>query len=324
MKFYLPNKWKLYRTDYDVIDSLRKQRNLNLLKEFLESNEYLYFSNEPFEHLTIRWNLKPSLFKNNTIICASNEESNNLNIIKLPFYHLYRSDVFYKDFKINFNIKPKKKFITLIGIENAYRVLYYDFIKNYLTFGYYNFNWLKLTNLKKTARNYPLAEEYNNAFWEFGIETGDHSKKIIYTFISEKTWRPLLLGKPFLNFGYPGMYKRLESYGITPNPDINYNFDNNTENRFELFCNEVKRLLEIKNLTKFKEHSLLNQKETLNILGKKQDNIIEGNTIAVECPMIIQHIDRVLSPKVINHLINDGYIIYTNNHIDKEGLVKYV
>ena len=185
----------------------------------------------------------------------------------MPFYHLYRSNVFYKDFKINFNIKPKKKFITLIGIENTYRVLYYDFIKNYLTFSYYNFNWLKLTNLKKTARNYPLAEEYNDAFWEFGIETGNYYQEIMYTFISEKTWRPLFLGKPFLNFGYAGMYKRLESYGITLNPDINYDFDSNTKNRFKLFCEEVKRLLEIKNLAKFKEHSLLNPKETLKIIN---------------------------------------------------------
>ena len=147
--FYLRNQCVSIRSDDLVINSLRKLSNLNLLKEFLELNEYIYFPNEPFEHLTIRCGLESKLFDNNKIICSSNEESNNLNIIKLPFFHLHRSNVFYKDFKINFNIKPKKKFITLIGIENTYRVLYYDFIKNYLTFSYYNFNWLKLTQFKK-------------------------------------------------------------------------------------------------------------------------------------------------------------------------------
>lgn len=64
-------------------------------------------------------------------------------------------------------------------------------------------------------------------------------------FLSEKTWKPLLLGQPFLNIGSSGYYNYIKELGFKLYDDIiDYSFDKieNTEDRILGIINELNKL----------------------------------------------------------------------------------
>jgi hypothetical protein len=167
------------------------------------------------------------------------------------------------------NLK-RKKFISIMNKKTYTRTSLSNILLKYENNSYYNY--FGKNNLKTIDKNwlnsraYPV--EYDYVDWEFGVETGGYNKKYdMYKCITEKTWRPLKLGKPFLVFGYPGMYKRLKKYGFILSNDIDYSFDNNTGNRFDLFCNEVERLVTLNDIKNIKQDALDNQTIFVNLVN---------------------------------------------------------
>ena len=82
--------------------------------------------------------------------------------------------------------------------------------------------------------------EWHDSLYEFNIETGGETGDP-YKALSEKTFRPLLCGQPFLNYGYPGMYKKLKQWGFKFDADLE--FDKDIPDRFHLYVTEVTRIV---------------------------------------------------------------------------------
>ena len=276
------------RDDIGILNSFiigKLEYNIKRLKNFCRLNKFVFIPNEPWEHFQHRYNVTASFLRNNIIICSSSEQNQFGNLFMLPTWHLHRCKYFIDTlYDINnFEYTPQKKFITLIGKDTIYRRLWYNFIEKFLHKSYYNFAYRHKNNLKKTSR-FPLCSEYFKTQWEFGIETSSYSEMKFYKFITEKTWRPFLLAKPNLVLGYPGMYKRIAKLGVTLNPYINYDFDNDTSDRFDKFCIEVERLLAVKDMNPFYNHAKLNQYEVYEIID---------NT-PMFCPLTAMHLDHKL------------------------------
>jgi len=84
-----------------------------------------------------------------------------------------------------------------------------------------------------------LPAEFNNAFMILVPETS-----IEYIFITEKTWHPILAGKPFLSFAAPGFHNRLRHYGFDLYEEIfDYSFDDELDHiiRAEKICKEISK-----------------------------------------------------------------------------------
>ena len=159
----------------------------------------------------------------------------------------------YKRPLVDFNLvyNNHKKFITLNGSYSETRIKLISELSaaGILKHGYYSL-WdplnksISLPSEENESTHYDVKHvlpiEWFNSIYEFEIETSSTSG-IPYLFISEKTFRPLLSGKPFLNYGYPGMYKKLKDYGFEFDADLS--FDENTNDRFDLYVKEVIRLI---------------------------------------------------------------------------------
>lgn len=215
---------------------------------------------EPIENLTIRKSISTDLLKDKIFTTCNFDYDGELQVLDYPLAWAHETPAVIKPIK--FDHKPKKKFITLNWAKNNFRVKWFSFIKNRLDDGYYNFKFYNLTNLKKAERWHTLPKEYFNCIWEFGIESG---KDFPFKCITEKTYRPLYLCKPFLVYGHPGLYKKLNQLGFTLSPHIDYSFDTDTPYRWDAFCAEVTRLLD-ENPQQHIMHSRINKIEFDNIL----------------------------------------------------------
>lgn len=212
----------------------------DLFNRFFEINTYIDISTEPLEELTVRYNVKPEVIKNSTIYCSSvDSQSDNINTF--PLYWMYKRPL------VDYTPRCDWKFISLNGAPSTTRTALISKLKNakVLDYGIYSL-WPEVAlpsehNVKShydVKRNLP--EEWYRSLFEFQIETCSVTG-VPYFFISEKTFRPLLSGKPFLNYGYPGMYKKLKEYGFIFDCDLS--FDEDTDNRFDLYVEEVIRLI---------------------------------------------------------------------------------
>ena len=84
-----------------------------------------------------------------------------------------------------------------------------------------------------------LPSEFTNVFMILVPETS-----IEYIFITEKTWHPILAGKPFLSFAAPGFHSMLKHYGFDLYDEIfDYSFDNEVDDviRVEKICKEISK-----------------------------------------------------------------------------------
>lgn len=84
---------------------------------------------------------------------------------------------------------------------------------------------------------------FNKTIFELAVETCPGEYELMYT---EKTWKPLLMGKLFFILGSNDYYKNLEHMGFKLYDEIfDYTFDSviNLEERFDLFHKELERVL---------------------------------------------------------------------------------
>lgn len=140
-----------------------------------------------------------------------------------------------------------------------------DWIKNSLTYDY-NFTVTDndIEEILFEAKNKQGPESFNNDF-----HVGDQRKLITNhfhrthmsiisetlsdsesMFITERTYRCLSIGHPFLVFGNPFLLKKLKSYGyktFEPVFDESYDEETNAQRRLIMVANEVQRLNQLSN-----------------------------------------------------------------------------
>jgi hypothetical protein len=214
----------------------------DLFNRFFEINNYIDISTEPLEEITDRYRVSNTVLDFSKIYCSS-IESKTKNIITFPLFWMYKRPL------VDFNLVPNNsyKFITMNGATSKTRTEFISRLESagVLNQGIYSL-WpnVSLPSEKGITTHYDvkrsLPEEWYHSLYEFEIETCS-TTGVPYLFISEKTFRPLLSGKPFLNYGYPGMYKKLKDYGFEFDTDLS--FDENTNDRFDLYVKEVIRLI---------------------------------------------------------------------------------
>tara|TARA_B100000683_G_scaffold267784_1_gene301995 strand:+ start:4445 stop:5377 length:933 start_codon:yes stop_codon:yes gene_type:complete len=217
--------------------------NKELQYEFIKINKYINISAEPIEELTIRQKIPKEYLKNCLIYCCNADKVVGYNMEVFPLFWMYGRPL------TDFNIKKiKKKYITMNGAPSDTRTGLIQYLKekNLLKHGYYSlYNGYQppeyiLPSEKNTKHHfevkYSYPIEWYNSTYDFQIETCNQEGLPFYC-ITEKTFRPLLSGKPFLNFGFAGMYKLLKSFGFKFNNQLL--FDEDVKNRFDLYLNEV-------------------------------------------------------------------------------------
>lgn len=225
-------------------EDYEQQRRLQ--KQFFEINKHINISPEPLEELTERWDIPIDWLKNCRIYTCNVDKSHNLDMIVFPLFWMYCRPL--TDFNIK---KADKRFITMNGAYSYTREVLLRFLKekNLLKEGYYSL-WNNIgsgpqrtyslpsekTSNHHFAVKHTLPIEWYKSVYEFQIETCGINGDPFYC-ITEKTFRPLLSGKPFLNFGYPGMYKLLKSFGFKFDGDLS--FDEDVYKRFEKYLSEV-------------------------------------------------------------------------------------
>lgn len=85
-------------------------------------------------------------------------------------------------------------------------------------------------------------EPYENSYITIVTETIFKEK---YNYISEKTWKPIAHQHPFIMVGKPGILKYLREIGFktfSPFIDESYDDEIDTEKRFKMIIDEIKRL----------------------------------------------------------------------------------
>ena len=125
-----------------------------------------------------------------------------------------------------------------------------------------------------------LPTEYYESFFQLVSETCPRTK-----FITEKTVTPLLVGKPFLVAGAPGLHKLLKDLGFELYDELfDYSFDDivDTAHRFNKICEIIKP---ITNLS-------LDQCRSLH--SKIQDKIIHNRTRVVELAYDQNYIPQIV------------------------------
>jgi len=167
----------------------------------------------------------------------------NVPLKRYPLYWMYgRQTVNYETF-----ITKERRFCSLNGAKSPIRTQLVDLLLLHKDQGYIS-DWnrgLKLESEQNVNSWYDVKRqrpiEWYNSNYDINIESGSPHQPKQFTLITEKTFLPLLSGKMFLNFGFPGMYKCLNEYGFELADDIDYTFD--TDGDFELYTKQVLKLI---------------------------------------------------------------------------------
>lgn len=137
-------------------------------------------------------------------------------------------------------------------------------------------------SLSRVDQQHIIPKEFNDAFIILVTET-----YVDQIFITEKTWQPILVEKPFLVYSAQHFYKSLTQQGFELYDEIfDYSFDQEPDNskRAELICQE---LIKIKDLNLEELHNKIKHKLTKN--KKIAHNIIK-NKIGV--PKIVSQFEH--------------------------------
>jgi hypothetical protein len=212
--------------------------------KFVEINKHLNMITEPFEKIYSS-NVPIEAFKNKILYTANFKpvKTHYFTVINYPYFWMNQHYII----PTNVPTTDSKKYICLMNNDNYHRKIMYEHIKNDKDICY-SCGWknIKLpsennTNVKAgdvLLYNYPIPVEYMNAKWDIVIETGDNEP---HNMISEKTFRPLYVGKSFISFGFPGMYKCLENLGFKFDKKLT-RFDKNREDRFDIFLDTLNNI----------------------------------------------------------------------------------
>lgn len=160
------------------------------------------------------------------------------------------------------NYKPTNLFATLVNLPHTHRCHMIDSLaeldllkSNYYTWNTstqeykqeYSFKYFNEIvkhdkgDYKNTRDNFSYPDkEYFSSLFDLVIES---TTSVV--FFSEKTWKPIRLGKPFILYGHQHLHRELKKLGFFLFDDIvDYSFDNEPDDlkRAKLLSAELKRL----------------------------------------------------------------------------------
>lgn len=173
----------------------------------------------------------------------------------------------------NINHKNYEKFIISMNNKpHPHRQYAMKYLEEFGLLGYCYYSWIKPTfnDIWNSSNKQMLLEsqqfvkesynsdfqntiptEYVNSFIDIVNET-----TVDVTFMTEKTWRPLLFGKPFLVNGSKNFHKDLQSMGFLLYDDIfDYSFDS-----IENSVNRVYEMIKMVSLLKNKDINSMYEK----------------------------------------------------------------
>ena len=247
-------------TDDKIDESVIRVIKDNIHREFfiIDNSEPIF----PYlQNIKTFLNICKSYRKNITIITGQNSNSMidlyksiELNVVFLPLFNAmsYSKENTYSPFYKQNTLE--KKYLTLNRAYKEHRQSLYEYLKDndLLKFGEYSFGWKNISSFDETIdkserQNYMVSIidklSFNQkCFLNFVIETENEDyyifedKKIIPNFVSEKTYKMLLNGLPFIILGEPNLLENLKSYGIKTFSDYwdeSYDLSPNKNNRFE-------------------------------------------------------------------------------------------
>lgn len=148
------------------------------------------------------------------------------------------------------------------------------------------------TSQNRIFQQHKLPKEFDHSFLILVPET-----YIDQIFITEKTWHPILSGKPFISYAAPFFHRELENQGFELYTEIiDYSFDSELDFkiRAELIVKELSRLkvLDFNKLHRIIESKLKKNKQVaINIIKNK----IGIPAIAYQCGQYNALVSRVIT-----------------------------
>jgi len=215
---------------------------IKIIKDNLHREFYIIESAEPvgpyLENIIKFLNICKSYNKSVTILTGQHSDDiinlyklNNADVMFLPLFNLdcYERDTVYTSFfkKNTF----EKRYLTLNRAYKPIRKLLYDYLKNndLFKFGEYSFRFLNEASFDENYRteNSSFINSINDkfsfhkkCFLNFVVESVNEDdwifdgKKIKQNFTSEKTYKALYTGLPFILIGEPNIIQSLKNCGI--------------------------------------------------------------------------------------------------------------
>lgn len=263
---------------------------IKIIKDNLHREFYIIEAAEPIgpylENIIKFLNICKSYNKSVTILTGQHSNGvidlyklNNADIMFLPLFNLFcygRDGIRTPFFKEN---TFEKRYLTLNRAYKPIRESLYDYLKNndLFKFGEYSFRFLNEASFDENYRteNSSFINSINDkfsfhkkCFLNFVVESVNEdyflfdNKQIKQNFISEKTYKALYTGLPFILIGEPNIIENLKSCGIKTFSDYwdeSYDTIQYQHDRVECACNILKnicyesdsRLREIYNDTEF-------------------------------------------------------------------------
>ena len=190
--------------------------------------------------------------------------------------------------------KPSKDFLSLNGISKQNRDLFYDSFKDMNCYLSYLHKNISLDGMGINYTSAPSVDRLNkfhhDSYFSVVSEGGNenntfyndslHNIKTHNLFITEKTWRPIHTGHPFIISGNPGTLKILREWGFETFPEI---FDESYDEyhgkqRDKFIVSEVERVCKLDSKQK---HDLFKSVEEKVI--HNQNHFFENDRPIEEC-----------------------------------------
>lgn len=99
----------------------------------------------------------------------------------------------------------------------------------------------QLDNHQQNNHHYVNYDLYSESYFQVVIETHFDADQSAGTFITEKTWKPIKFGQPFIIIGPPGTLAKLRDEGYRV-------FDDVLDNTYDTIENNTERYLAVRNL----------------------------------------------------------------------------
>jgi hypothetical protein len=190
--------------------------------------------------------------------------------------------------------KPSKDFLSLNGLEKSNRSLFYDNFKDMNCYISYLEKGISLDGFGVNYTSAPSIDRLNKFHYDsyFSVVSeGGNDNRDIYDdklqgietdslFITEKTWRPIHTGHPFIISGDIGTLELLRSWGFETFPEVfDESYDeHHTDYRDKFIVSEVKR---VSNLSSKAKHDLFKSVEEK--VKHNQNHFFENDIPIEEC-----------------------------------------
>ena len=232
---------------------LLKERNIEM---FVVHSEYDTITFQIENMHILRWKTSLLHYCNSSVEFRYKDIIENVKINDSNFKKLFNS--------LNLGVRPAR--VTLL--DNLYKYGLFDYGDiswNHITkddpfkdmglvFNYWNEERLTLdletiepTSEEQIHDTHLWTDYYLESKCLFTVQTESivRDNPSESHFLSEKTWKPLILGQPFITIGSPGYYEYLQSFGFKLYDEIiDYSFDkvSDNESRIEQIVIELSKL----------------------------------------------------------------------------------